>query len=99
MEEPVVDEVDVEAFAKEGKPIPHARRYRIRIDRERYVVDVPKLTGREILALAGKTPETYQLSQKLRGGAAQPIRADQVVSFTDPGVERFMTVPREQTEG
>jgi hypothetical protein len=99
MEEPFEEEVDVEAFAKEGRPVPRARRYRIRIDRERYVVEVAEMTGREILALAGKTPETHQLPQELRGGAAEPIRPDEVVSFTKPGVERFMTVPREQTEG
>lgn len=99
MEEPLEEEVDVEAFAKEDRPVPRARRYRIRIDRERYVVEVAEMMGREILALAGKTPETHQLSQKLRGGAAEPIRPDEVVSFRKPGVERFMTVPREQTEG
>lgn len=32
------DEVDIEEYAKRGENPPHARRYRIRIDRERYTV-------------------------------------------------------------
>lgn len=97
--EEVVDEVDVEEFVKAGRPVPRARRYRIRINRDRYTVAVPEMTGREILALAGLTPEKAILSQKFRGGAAQTVEPDDVVSFVSGGVERFMTVPRDSTEG
>ena len=34
------------------------------------------MTGREILALVNKTPETHMLSQKIHGGAPLPIGAD-----------------------
>jgi hypothetical protein len=95
----VVEEVDIEEFAKAGRQIPRARRYRIRIDKQQYVVEVSHMTGREILALAGKTPEGYLLSQKLHGGQAKKIDADETVDFTAPGVERFMTLPRDATEG
>ncbi len=96
----VVDEIiDVEEFAKVGRPIPHDRRYRIRIDREHYVVDQPCLTGREILRLAGKTPAEFMLSQKFRGGEVKKIEPDERVDLTRPGVERFMTLPLDPTEG
>ncbi len=91
--------IDVEEYAKEGRLVPQHRRYRIRIDRERFVVCDPCMTGVEILALVDKTPDKYLLSQKRRGGAAEPIKPDQKVDFTSPGVERFMTLPNDTTEG
>lgn len=97
--EQLTEEVDLEELAKSGRPVPRARRFRIRIDRDRYVVTAPEMTGTEILALAGKTPATHTLSQKLRGGGAKPVGATDVVSFVPAGPERFMTVPRDATEG
>jgi len=98
--EDVVDLVDVEECGKAKRRPPKARRYRIRIDRERYVVEVPSMMGRELLVLAGKTPpERYTISQKLHGGQTRTIGLDDVADFTEPGVERFMTLPLDQTEG
>lgn len=98
--EDIVDEVDVEEFALAGRLVPRARRYRIRVDRERIVVHVPSLLGREILRLAGRMPaEQWILSQRFRGGEVREVGLDEEVDLTRPGVERFMTLPREQTEG
>lgn len=91
--------VDLEQYAKEGRTPPRCQRYRIRIDRERYVVHEPCLTGREILALAGKKPAEFQLFQKFRGGEMEQVLPDTKVDFTRPGVERFVTLPLDQTEG
>ena len=91
--------VDIEEFAKSGRPVPRDRRYRIRIDREHFVVDEPCLTGREILKLVGKTPTEFMLSQKFRGGEVKKIEPDEKVDLTRPGVERFMTLPLDPTEG
>ncbi|MHB2016756.1 MAG: multiubiquitin domain-containing protein [Candidatus Xenobia bacterium] len=91
--------LDVEEYARAGKDKPKARRYRIRIDRTHYETPNPTPTGREILSLAGKTPEMYLLSQKVTGGPPVPVGADQEVDLREKGVERFMTVPREATEG
>ena len=73
--------------------------FKIRIDKLTYDVDVPSMTGNELLALAGKPIGKYKLIQRLRGGQAKPVGGDERVSFTDPGVERFMTLPLDQTEG
>lgn len=96
---PLDEIVDLEDFAKAGKKPPKAKKYRIRIDKEKYVVEVPGLMGAAILQLAGKTPETFLLYQKQHGGAVLPIGADQYVDFTTAGVERFQTIARDPTEG
>ena len=96
-----VDEViDLEQYARAGRKPPKAKQYRIRVDRERFVVNASEMTGRQILELAGKQPpERFRLDQKLLGGQTQKIELNQVVDFTTPGVERFMTMPLDQTEG
>lgn len=97
---PELDEVEIEVFGKAGKPVPRAKRYVIRIDKIKYTVKVPHMTGRELLALAGKTPpERWTIQQKLHGGHAKTIGLDETADFTAPGVERFMTLPLDQTEG
>lgn len=93
------EEVDIEELSKAGKPVPVARRYRIRIDKEYRVTEKPQLTGREILSLVDKKPEGFILSQKLRGGQVKVIGPNEVVDLRQPGVERFMTTPRDTTEG
>lgn len=94
------DIVDLEEYAKSGRKPPRAGRYRIRIDKEHYTVEAPAMTGRELLTLAGKTPVTgYMISQKMRGGEARRLGLDEKADFTTPGVERFMTLPLDQTEG
>lgn len=91
--------IDVEAYGKEGKTPPKGKTYRIRVDN--VVLIVPEeLTGREILERAGKKPvEKYQLNQKLRGGVVKKVIYDEVVNFSSPGIERFMSIPLDQTEG
>jgi hypothetical protein len=96
----VDDVIDLEAYAKADKKPPRARAYRIRIDKQLFTVEVMQMTGSELLTLAGKIPVTgYMISQKFRGGQAKRINLDEKVKFTTPGVERFMTLPLDQTEG
>jgi hypothetical protein len=91
--------IDLEEWAKAGKPPKPAKVYRIRIDTVKKDVTVSSMKGREILGLVGKTPETHMLSQKIRGGAPAPVGADQTVRFDTPGIERFQTLARDPTEG
>jgi hypothetical protein len=91
--------IDLEEWAKANRKPRRAKRYRIRIDKEYFVVEVHAMTGRQILALVGKTPEAYLLSEKLRGGRFEPIKAEQVVEFHRHEIERFQTLALDSTEG
>lgn len=100
LEEEILEElIDLEEWVKAGKKPSKAKKYRIRIDKQKCVVEVHSMTGREILALVDKTPEKYLLSQKFRGGRVEPIQPDQVVEFHRCEVERFQTLSKEPTEG
>src|SRR5688500_18020003 len=91
-EEPEVEEIDVEHYGKRNEKPPPAKRYRIRVDRTTHVFDTRFVTGREILAKAGKTPHTrWRLHQKLHGGAMIEIGYEQRVDLGEKGVERFTT--------
>ena len=98
-EECEVDEVDLEDEAKAGRKPKKARRYRLRIDKDKYVSDREILTGREILALAGKTTEKFVLTQKIHKGGTVQIAPDQKVDLREKGIERFMTLAKDATDG
>jgi hypothetical protein len=77
-----------------------AHKYKIRVDDEKYTVLVSKKTGRDILILAGKeNPELHDLYQLFKDGSSKPIELSEKVDFSCPGIERFITIPRDMTEG
>lgn len=90
--------IDIEVYAKEGKKVPHDHDYKIKVDKIEYTVSEGAMKGREILTLAGKIPEQFILRQKIKGQVTT-IGLDEIVDFTAPGIERFMTIPNEVTEG
>jgi hypothetical protein len=68
IEETKMNDLEIEAFAIQnpGRK-PKAKIYIIRIDKTLHRVSEPEMSGREMLALAGKSPvEKYRLKQKLR---------------------------------
>lgn len=86
------DFLDLETCAREGRQDPHATRFRVRIDDERYRIDDPKPTGRQLLVLADEKPvEAHLIFLILCGGGFEEIRLDETVDLTRPGAERFMT--------
>lgn len=75
--------------------------YKVQIDKSVFELANPTPTGRELLNLAGKAPaEQFAIYEKPQGGG-QPIRIglDQRVDLRKPGIERFVTLPLDQTEG
>lgn len=91
--------INLEEYAKAGKPIPKDQEYKFRVDKVEVTVTQEKVTGTEILTLAGKTPpQNFILQQKIKGQVVR-IGLNDVVDLTEPGVERFMTIPNEVTEG
>jgi Prokaryotic E2 family E/Multiubiquitin len=96
----LIEIVELEEHAKHyGCEAPHAKHYAFRVDKERIVVTTPTITGSEILAKVGKTPEKWKLYQHKRGHQPIPIGPDHVVNLREPGVERFTTMARDTTDG
>ena len=95
-----LEPIDLEEFAKAGHHVPeNCRLFRIRIDGEKYLVQQAALTGRELLKLADKDPDSYRVLFKKCDGKAVEIDHDIHFSFLNPGVERFMTQNRKAQDG
>jgi len=95
----LVDLLDLEEHSKGSEPPPRAKAYRLRIDDHYYTTPDSELTGAQILELASKTPSGFNLRQRFRGGKVESISPEQVVDLRKHGVERFMTIPKENTDG
>lgn len=95
----VLDEVEIEVYGKDNRKPPLAHRYVIRINKTKYSVELQILSGTELLALASKNPNQNKLYQKLHGGQLKEIAPYDKVDLSAPGIERFQTVPLNETEG
>ena len=74
--------------------------YKLQIDKDIFSIDHPILTGTELLEIAGKKPtKKFAIYLKVKEGPPQRIGADEKVDLRNPGVERFVTLPLDQTEG
>lgn len=74
--------------------------FKVQIDKSIYETTNPQPTGRELLELAGKVPpENFAIYLKVPRGAPERIELGSRVDLTEPGVERFVTLPLDQTEG
>ena len=83
-----------------GAAAPHSHGYRVLVDRQQLVFEESVATGRQILERAGKTPpERWLLYQRLKGNQRRKVGLDETVDLSAPAVERFLTLPRDQTEG
>lgn len=87
-----------QAGGEHGKPKPHP--YKIQIDKREYDVENPTPTGAYLLELAGKVPVSqFGIYLRVPGQQAQRILPDQTVDLRGEGIERFVTLPLDQTEG
>ena len=95
------DEIaDLEEYARRGESPPSCRGYRIRVNKDRFVVHEPEPTRERILEIAGLTPvDQWTLRLKLHGGGHELIEPGERVDLTRPGIEKFKALPRDQTEG
>lgn len=76
------------------------KKYKIQIDKREYEVANPTPTGRDLLTLASKVPvEQFGLYLRIGGRQPQRIGLDERVDLRGNGVERFVTLPLDQTEG
>ena len=90
------DDVSMEQEEEQKK----VTKYEFRVDNLKFETQQSELTGREILLVANKTPyDRFRLDMRLKGGGRERIAYDQVVDLSAPGLERFTTLPLDQTEG
>ena len=74
--------------------------YKVQVDKDFFETSVSRVTGRELLELADKKPaENYAIYLKVKGGQPRRIGLDDKIDLGEPGVERFVTLPLDQTEG
>ena len=74
--------------------------YKVQIDKDFFEAPVPRMSGRELLELAGKKPaDHYAIYLKVKGGQPERINLDEKIDLSKSGVERFVTLPLDQTEG
>lgn len=81
------------------EPAAHSKKFIIFIDKVKFETEQAIWTGAQLLQLASKNPAEFQLFLKEPGGKLDEIKADQEVDLRDPGVEKFVTLPLDQTEG
>jgi hypothetical protein len=97
--EELLEEVEIEEFVKAGKKVPKAKAYRIRVDREKFLVHVALITGLQLLELVKKSPDKWRIHQKLHGGEMIEIKPGETVDLRARGVERFVTMELTQSDG
>ena len=99
--EEILDEIaDLEEYAARGERPPHCRGYRIRVNRERHVIYESKPTREMILETAGLIPvDDWTLRFLVRGCKPELMKPGDLIDLTQPGVEKFKALPRDQTEG
>ena len=85
----VVEFEDLEECAREGRKPRHSKTYRIVVDRTPYTVHQRQHDRGGDLALVGKSPDGWSLTEKLHGGRRERIQPSQVVVFHHHAVERF----------
>lgn len=72
--------------------------YKIRVNKTNHDWPKPTISGAEIIELAKKDPAKTAAYQFVHG-KPQRVQLDEKVDLTAPGVERFETLPLDQTEG
>lgn len=86
--------IDVEEYITSGKKIPKGKKYRIRVDEKKVLLDHEIVTGEEILKSAGLLPiECYSLYLKEKGCDFKLIRSHDKIDLSDEGVEHFISNP------
>lgn len=71
--------------------------YIIKIDKQEFEVKEHALTGTQLLAKVGFTPDKYRIFEL--GEGQREIMPNELADFRKPGIERFKTVAKHANEG
>lgn len=84
----------------QGNQNPHGETYRFTVMKRQFQTHEKEITGRKICELAGlEPPEKYKLDKKMKGGEYREVLLDDVIDLSEPGLEKFVYITRDQTEG
>lgn len=76
------------------------RAFKFTIDDRKLEWGKPNISGRVLKALAGVPADTYDVYLEVRGGGQDVlIRDADLIDLSKPGIERFITIIRDTTEG
>lgn len=76
------------------------RAFKFTIDDRQLEWGKPSISGRVLKALAGVPTDTYDVYLEVRGGGQDLlIRDGDLIDLSKPGIERFITLIRDTTEG
>ena len=96
----ILDIVDIEEYVREGRPVPHAHRYKYRVNKQHFISESPEITREQVLERAGMVPtDQYRLRLKRRHGPPEEIQPGQTVHLREHGIERFIAQPKEVQDG
>jgi len=100
VEELIEELVDIEECILAGRPVPHARRYRYRVNKQHFVTETSQLTREQILERAHLVPtDQYRLRFE---AAPWPAGGDQTRPDGRPPRARhrtFIAQPKEVQDG
>ena len=94
-QDPLDIEVDILDYAGRGEEVPHASRYKVSIDGEKFVVGTSQPTGRELLHLVGKRPCAFELIEENAHHENDVIEPDEKVDLRKHGLKGFITAHKE----
>lgn len=84
----------------DGEKPDRGREFKIQIDKDHFEVKTPTPTGFQLLSIAGKLPpEQFAIYLRTKGAQPKRIGLQDTVDLREAGVERFVTLPLDQTEG
>jgi hypothetical protein len=99
-DEIVLEIVEIEEYVREGRPVPKARMYRYRVNKQKFDTDKEEITGAEILERAGLVPvKDYRLRKKRRHGPPEEVKPEEIVHLREHGVERFVAQHKHVQDG
>jgi len=91
--------IDLEEYSSKGKIPSHGCWYRVRVNKVHFVFEISHPTREQILEKAGLIPtDGWSLRLKIKGGH-RLIKEGEQVDLTEPGIEKFKALSRDQNEG
>lgn len=90
--------VDIFEYAQRGAEVPHAPRYQVRIDGEKFEIDTPRPTGEFLLGEVGKRPCAFELIEEFVHGESDVVEPKEEVDLRKKGLKGFITAQKEIVE-